>query len=244
MNFKKFYRLYGKRLFDNFLALFISIPLLLLSFPFIIAVFFEDFSSPFYFAKRVGKNGRKFFLIKIRSMIKNADQSNIISTKKDDKRITNIGVLIRKLKIDEIPQVLNIIFGQMSFVGPRPNTYKHGVELYTKEEMRQLLISPGVTDIASIVFSDESTILINKKYPDKSYNELIRPWKSKLGILYLEKYCFKLDLSLIFITFINIFNRQLALKLLNEILSNLTNDKELISICRRNKPLTKGNPPE
>ena len=151
--------------------------------------------------------------------------------------------MIRKLKIDEIPQVLNIILGQMSFVGPRPNTYKHGVELYSDKEMQQLLISPGITDIASIVFSDEGSILMNKKNPDKSYNELIRPWKSKLGILYLEKYSFKLDISLIFITFINIFNRKLALRLLNKILSNLTNDKELISICKRNKPLTKANPP-
>ena len=131
----------------------------------------------------------------------------------------------------------------MSFVGPRPNTYKYGVELYTRKEMRQLLMRPGVTDIASIVFSDEGNILNNKENPDTSYNELIRPWKSKLGILYVEKFSFTLDLSLIFITFINIFNRQLALKLLNKILLNLTNDGELISICRRNKPLTKENPP-
>ena len=243
MIIQKFYKFYGKRLFDFSLALLILIPLCLIIIPFTIVVFISDFASPFYLAKRVGKNGKNFFLIKIRSMIKNADKSNIISTKKDDKRITKIGSLIRKLKIDEIPQVFNIINGQMSFVGPRPNTYKYGVELYTRKEMRQLLMRPGVTDIASIVFSDEGNILNNKENPDTSYNELIRPWKSKLGILYVEKFSFTLDLSLIFITFINIFNRQLALKLLNKILLNLTNDGELISICRRNQPLTKENPP-
>ncbi len=243
MKNKQFYKLYGKRLFDLLLSLLIGIPLLLVIFPFSIIVFLGDFSSPFYLAKRVGKNGKNFFLIKIRSMIKNADKSNVISTKKDDIRITKIGSLIRKLKIDEIPQIINILFGQMSFVGPRPNTFKYGVELYTKKEMNQLLISPGVTDLASIVFSDEGSILFNQVNPDQAYNQLIRPWKSRLAILYYENFNFKLDIILIFLTFINIFNRKFALKCLNKILNELTNDKELISICKRNMPLKKGNPP-
>ncbi len=244
MNSKNFYKIYGKRLFDFSLTLFIFIPLLLIIFPFIIMVFLSDFSSPFYLAKRVGKKKKNFFLIKIRSMIKNADKSSVISTKKDDVRITKIGLIIRKFKLDEIPQIFNILLGQMSFVGPRPNTLRYGVELYTEKEMSQLLIRPGVTDMASIVFSDEASILYKQDNPDQVYNEKIRPWKSRLGILYYENYSFKLDIILIILTFINIFNRKFALRFLNKILIKLTDDKELISICKRNKPLPVGDPPD
>ena len=112
-------------------------------------IFLYDFSNPFYIAKRVGKNKNIFYLIKFRSMIINADKSRIDSTANDDTRLTRVGRFIRKYKIDEIPQFINVLIGNMSLVGPRPQTI-NGVKLYTAEEESLLTIKPGITDLSSI----------------------------------------------------------------------------------------------
>ena len=96
-----------------------------------------------------------------------------------------VGKLIRKLKLDELTQILNVINGSMSFVGPRPNT-PYDVKLYSQEEKKLLSIRPGITDISSIVFSDEGDILEKYDNPDLAYNQLIRPWKSRLGLFYIN----------------------------------------------------------
>ena len=243
MNKNIFYQNHGKRIFDLMLASLIFLPILIICIPFLFKVWVYDYSNPLYFATRVGKKMKRFKLIKIRSMVINADKSDIISTKSNDLRITKIGSIIRKYKIDELPQVLNIFFNQMSFVGPRPNTYKYGVELYTKKELNQLDILPGITDLSSIIFSDESSILSNSENPDKDYNELIRPWKSKLGLLYKNNCSFTLDIKIIGLTAMNILNRKLALKFINKILLKFTNDQELISVCLRKQQLYESQPP-
>ena len=129
-------------------------------------------------------------------MIVNADSSGVDSTSTDDNRITKVGSLIRQFKIDEIPQLINVLLGQMSFVGPRPNV-RSDVDLYTKKEELLLTIKPGITDFSSIIFSDEGEILSGSKDPDLKYNQIIRPWKSRLGILYIQNASFLLDFKLL-----------------------------------------------
>ena len=152
---------------------------------FSLLIWLQDFNSPFYIADRVGKYGKLFKMIKFRSMIVNASSSGVESTAEDDNRITNIGKVVRKFKIDEIPQLFNVFMGQMSFVGPRPNVLNE-TNLYSKVENKILTVRPGITDFSSIVFSDEGDILKGSKNPDLRYNQIIRPWKSRLGIFYIS----------------------------------------------------------
>ena len=120
------------------------------------------------------KNFRNFKLLKIRSMISNADKSGVSSTSSNDSRITSIGKIIRKFKMDEILQLINVIRGEMSLVGPRPQILSE-VKMYSDFEKNLLSIKPGITDFSSIIFSDEGDILKNSSDPNKDYNKLIRP---------------------------------------------------------------------
>ena len=133
-------------------------------------------------------------------MINNADKSGISSTSVNDKRITSIGKFIRKFKIDEILQLVNVIKGDMSLVGPRPQIPSE-VELYSEYEKNLLSIKPGITDFSSIIFSDEGEILKDSLDPNQDYNKLIRPWKSKLGIFYINNRDNFIDLQLLFLPF-------------------------------------------
>ena len=231
-----------KRLFDIIFSIFG----LIITFPFLfiilIIVWHKDKSNPFYISKRVGKNGKEFKLIKIRTMIKNADKSNVDSTSISDKRITKIGSKIRKYKIDELPQLLNIFLGEMSFVGPRPNVRRE-TNLYTNLESKLLRIKPGITDFSSIVFSDEANILENSIDPDLSYNQLIRPGKSKLGLFYVDHNNIFIDIYLITITLISLLSRKISLKMIVFLLSKLKASKELIILASRKEKLFPAPPP-
>ena len=163
-----------KRFIDiviSFLGLILVSPLFLI---FILFIFLYDFKSPFYIAPRVGKNEKLFKMIKLRSMKVNADKSGVASTANNDNRITPIGKIIRKVKFDEISQLINVLTGSMSLVGPRPQVAQD-VNLYTDKERILLTVRPGITDFASIVFSDEGNILEGSDDPDRDYNDLIRP---------------------------------------------------------------------
>ena len=231
-----------KRLFDILFSIFG----LIITFPFLfiilIIVWHKDKSNPFYISKRVGKNGKEFKLIKIRTMIKNADKSNVDSTSISDKRITKIGSKIRKYKIDELPQLLNIFLGEMSFVGPRPNVRRE-TNLYTNLESKLLKIKPGITDFSSIVFSDEANILENSIDPDLSYNQLIRSGKSKLGLFYVDHNNIFIDIFLITITLISLLSRKISLKMIVFLLSKLKASKELILLASRKEKLFPAPPP-
>lgn len=181
-------------------------------------------------------------MVKLRSMIVNADSSGVDSTSANDERITKIGYVIRKFKLDELSQLWNVLLGDMSIVGPRPNVKKE-TDLYTKVEENLLDVKPGITDISSIVFSDEGDILANKLDPDIAYNQLIRPWKSRLGLIYIKNQSFILDLQLIFLTIIAIFSRKLALRNIVRILIKLKVDEEIIEISKRKKNLYPFPPP-
>ena len=231
-----------KRLIDilfSFIGLLILSPVL---FAFTILVWLQDGKNPFYRGLRVGKNGKNFYMLKLRSMIIGAEITGVDSTSINDKRITKVGAIVRKYKIDELFQLCNVLTGNMSLVGPRPNV-ERDVNIYTNIEKKILLVRPGITDFSSIVFSDEGEILKNSKDPDIDYNKLIRPWKSRLALLYINRMNLLLDIKLIFITGIALFNRKKALFLVHSILKNLTKNEELLHVVLRDEDLKPFAPP-
>ena len=175
-------------------------------------IFLTDFNSPFYLSTRVGKNNKLFKLIKFRSMRvdKGKGKNLVLSTSDIDPRITKIGHFIRRFKIDELPQLINVIRLEMTIVGPRPNVIEE-IRMYTDEEKKLLNVMPGITDISSIVFSDEGSILKEYEDPNLAYNQLIRPWKSKLGIFYITHKNIILDMKIIFLTIYAIRNQLLKI---------------------------------
>jgi Sugar transferases involved in lipopolysaccharide synthesis len=175
-------------------------------------------------------------------MIVGADKNKVDSTASDDARITKVGSLIRKYKLDELTQLWNVLLGDMSLVGPRPNVQRD-VNLYSDIEKKLLTVRPGITDFSSIVFSDEGDILEGESDPDLAYNQLIRPWKSRLGILYIENRNTFLDFRLIFYTLIAILNKERALVGITGELMHISGDEQLITVCKRKEPLYPAIPP-
>ncbi len=231
-----------KRIFDftcAFFGLVLASPILI---PVMFLVWIQDWHSPFYIAPRVGKKEKLFRMFKLRSMIVNADKSGVDSTSSNDKRITGVGRFIRKYKLDELTQLWNVLLGDMSLVGPRPNV-KRETDLYTLEEKKLLTVKPGITDFSSIVFSDEGDILKDQIDPDIAYNQLIRPGKSMLGIFYIENRNFLLDIKLIFLTIVAIVSKEKALVNLVEILKKFNANSLILQIASRQENLVPMPPP-
>ena len=231
-----------KRLLDIFSSV---LGLLLLSPVLGIVIFLiwrQDYHFPLYIALRVGKNGRLFKMIKLRSMIAGADKTGVDSTSASDSRITPIGHFVRNYKLDEFTQLWNVLKGDLSLVGPRPNV-KRETDLYTLEEQNLLSVKPGITAISSIVFCDENELLKNCEDPDIGYNQLIRPWKSRLGILYVENRNLILDFKLIYLTAIALISRKKALQGVNKILCKLAAPEDVITISERTCKLEPCPPP-
>ena len=205
-------------------------------------IWLEDFCSPIYMAKRGGRNGVMFHMLNLRSMVKNADKTGLFSTSANDQRITRVGAFVRRHKLDEFGQLWNVLKGDMSLVGPRPPAMPE-VDLYTQVERGLLTVRPGVTDFASIVFADEGEILV--PFPDAAlaYNQYIRPWKNRLGLLYVKHSSFLLDLQLIMITLETLISRRTALERLARILEKLDAPADLIATARRCTPLVAIPPP-
>ncbi|HKY98626.1 MAG TPA: sugar transferase [Gemmatimonadaceae bacterium] len=149
-----------------------------------------------YRGKRVGLNGEIFDMLKFRTMVIDADKIGGSSTPEDDPRITSVGRMLRRYKLDELPQLINVLKGDMSFVGPRPQV-KWAVDLYTPEEREILKVRPGITDEASLRFSNEAEILKGSTDPDKDYIEKIHPEKMRLSLEYVRNRSFPGDLSII-----------------------------------------------
>ena len=231
-----------KRCFDFFLALIgllLFSPLLLI---YLLLIWLQDFHFPFYIVPRVGKDGKIFPMVKLRTMVVNADKSGVDSTSTNDKRITFIGQTIRRFKIDELTQLWNVFLGQMSLVGPRPQV-ERDIDIYTSEERHLLDVRPGITDFASIVFADEGSILAGRVDPVLAYNQLIRPWKSRLGLLYARHRTLWIDIKLIVATILAVLARNKALQMVRKILVHLDADHELLTVCLRNTELTAAPPP-
>jgi lipopolysaccharide/colanic/teichoic acid biosynthesis glycosyltransferase len=201
-------------------------------------VWLQDFRSPLYIAQRVACGGGTFRMVKVRSMIVKADRSGVESTSADDSRITPLGHFIRRWKIDELGQLWNVLCGDMSLVGPRPNTPRE-VSTYSAEEMGLLDVRPGITDFSSIVFSDEGDILRSSSNPDADYARLIRPWKSQLGLLYAHNASAALNLRLIWLTVVAIFDKRRALDGLDTLLEKYGCDGRLREVASRRRELEK-----
>lgn len=195
-----------KRCFD---ILFSSSLLLILS-PFLLmsalAIKLSDGGPVFYRAPRVGYHGNMFKMFKFRSMIVNADKLGPASTTMSDSRLTGIGKFLRKYKLDELPQFINVLTGEMSVVGPRPEV-KYFTDMFTEQEKAILSVKPGITDWASIWNSDEASILEGSSDPDKTYMEIIRPTKMKLQLKYVNEQNFFTDLKIILLTVKAIFTK-------------------------------------
>lgn len=231
-----------KRLFDviaSGVGLLLASPVLL---PVMFLVWWHDRHSPFYIASRVGKNDRPFKMVKLRSMVVNADKSGVDSTGANDARITSVGRFIRRCKLDELTQLWNVFRGDMSLVGPRPNVQRE-TDLYTPLERQLLSVKPGITDISSIVFSDEGDILKDQADPDIAYNQLIRPGKSMLGLLYIENQSFWLDIQLCFWTAVAVLSRESALTGVQRVLQGLNAPEDVLLLARRRQALVPRPPP-
>ena len=231
-----------KRFFDIFfsmLGLMLISPVLLI---FMLLIYLQDKGSPIYIAERVGKNKKIFNMIKLRSMYINSDKKGVSSTSNNDSRITKVGHVIRKYKLDEFTQLWNVLIGNMSLVGPRPTTKSH-IFYYSEIEKELLSVKPGITDFSSIVFSDEGKILENKEDPDLSYNQLIRPWKSRLGLIYIKHKSILLDLELIMFTVVALVSKPLALKWVVKKLEKFNVDQKIIDVAKRDKELSPFPPP-
>lgn len=231
-----------KRLFDivaSASGLLVASPILL---PVMFLVWKQDKHSPFYVAPRVGMGDRIFQMVKLRSMVINADKTGVDSTGANDRRITPVGHFIRRYKLDELTQLWNVLKGDMSLVGPRPNV-KRETDLYTPEEKRLLSVKPGITDFASIVFSDEGDILKDQADPDIAYNQLIRPGKGHLGLFYIAHRSLWVDIRLCVLTAVAIVSRPRALSGVCSLLQSLGASSELLEIASREKPLVPSPPP-
>lgn len=199
-----------KRPFDLLVSLFVlavSSPLTLIC-TFLIRA---DGGPALYRGKRVGLDGVVFDMLKFRTMVPNADRIGPDSTANDDPRITKVGAFLRRYKLDELPQLLNVVKGEMSLVGPRPQV-EADVALYSPDERRLLSVRPGITDYSSIRFRNEGEILEGQGDADEAYTRLIRPEKIRLGLFYVGNHSMIADLRILFLTVLAVFDHQAALR--------------------------------
>src|SRR5712671_1066287 len=194
-----------KRLFD---ILFSLVTLITLS-PFFILISilikFDSRGKIFFVQKRIGKNSKEFSLLKFRTMKEGSEKSGMLTIGAKDSRITRLGFYLRKYKLDELPQFINVLMGDMSIVGPRPEVKKY-VDLYTDEQKKILSVRPGITDVASLQFSDESATLLQYPNPGQAYIKEIMPAKLSLSLKYLEDRNLFTDVAIIIKTAGKIFS--------------------------------------
>lgn len=180
----------------SFFGLFLLSPFFLF-----IAIFIKLTSrgSVIYKQPRIGLNGLEFNVFKFRTMRQNSDKLGLITVGGRDPRVTSIGYFLRKFKLDELPQLINVLIGDMSLVGPRPEVSKY-VNLYTQEQRKVLSIRPGITDWASIYYHDENEILGKSSNPEKDYIEKVMPDKLNYNLIYFKNYGIKEYFKIIFTT--------------------------------------------
>jgi lipopolysaccharide/colanic/teichoic acid biosynthesis glycosyltransferase len=207
-----------------------------------LAVSIEDRRTPFFRGPRVGRGGREFRMLKFRTMTPDAWKSGVNSTAAGDRRITRTGRWLRAAKLDELPQLWNVLRGEMSLVGPRPQVPAE-VRLYTPEERRMLDVRPGITDLASVVFSDESRILEGAADPDLLYNQIVRPWKSRLALAQIERESVALDVRVLAVTLLAGISRRRALQNIAALLESWNADPALRRAALRREPLSPAPPP-
>lgn len=196
----------GKRLFDLFFSFFsiliLLIPGLLLS----LIIVLESRGGAFYKQVRVGLNEKPFKLLKFRTMFDGSDNKGLLTVGSADSRVTGFGRFLRKSKMDELPQMINILAGHMSFVGPRPEVPKY-VAMYSDEQKKVLSVRPGLTDYASLEYINESDLLVQQSDPEMFYIETVMPAKLGLNLKYIKEMGCATDLKIIFRTLFKIGQR-------------------------------------
>lgn len=201
-----FYQRRGKRGLDCVVA---ALGLVLLAPIFVVvALLVKVFSAGpvFYFQDRVGRNGKRFKIVKFRSMFEGADKRGLAITSSIDRRITPIGRIIRRFKFDELPQLWNVLKGEMSLVGPRPEVPCY-VETYSPAQRRVLTVRPGITDPASIAYRREQELLATQTDPDRYYRDVVLPDKLNRNLEYLDRISLSHDLCLAMLTTFSMFSR-------------------------------------
>jgi len=163
----------------------------------------EDGGPVFYCGTRIGRGGVPFRMLKLRTMVVNADRTGVLSTADNDPRLTRTGRLLRKSKLDELPQLINVLRGEMSLVGPRPEVPEY-VNMFTEREREIFTVRPGITDWASLWDCDEGAVLANHSDPDRAYREFIRPTKLRLQLLYVADHSVLVDLQILGLTFLRL----------------------------------------
>lgn len=203
-----------KRLLDilfSLMGLILLSPVLLIIY---ILIRFESKGGGFYIQERIGKDGVPFGLYKFRTMRCGSDKKRLITVGEHDERITDFGYFLRRYKLDELPQLINVLKGDMSLVGPRPEVRKY-VDLYTKEQREVLSVKPGITDYASIAYVNENEILGSAEDPEVAYVEQVMPDKIKLNMKYIHNQSLTEYFKIIFLTFRSIINLGRINKLAN-----------------------------
>jgi lipopolysaccharide/colanic/teichoic acid biosynthesis glycosyltransferase len=188
-----------KRILDAFSSLFVLVLLLPLLMLIAVIIKITSSGSVFFRQIRVGYNGRHFVLVKFRSMVEDAPLKGLSVTGKDDLRITPFGNFLRRTKLDEFPELWNVLIGDMSLVGPRPEVPRY-TKHYKPEWERALSVKPGITDLATLQFRDEETVLESSVGREEAYVDIILPIKLKLAIEYVENRSFWLDIRIIVLT--------------------------------------------
>lgn len=194
-----------KRIFDILTSAIVLLVLLPVWLVIALLIAIESPGGVFYKQVRVGKDNRDFQLYKFRTMRVGSDKKGLLTVGERDNRITRIGYFLRKYKIDEFPQLLNIIKGDMSIVGPRPEVRKY-VDMYTPEQTKVLSVRPGLTDYASIKYVNENEVLAASDNPEQTYIDEVMPAKLELNLQYIANQSLLEDIRLIFKTFKAIFN--------------------------------------
>ncbi|WP_099203704.1 sugar transferase [Miniphocaeibacter massiliensis] len=198
--------LFIKRLFDILMS---AIGLIIFGIPLIIISIIIKLTSKgpiFYRQVRVKRDNKDFKIFKFRTMIVDADKKGMLITVGEDKRITGIGKFLRKTKLDELPQLINVLKGDMSFVGPRPEVRKY-VNIYDEYQKNVLKIKPGITDLSSIKYRDESSILGLSSNPEETYINEIMPTKLNINLEYIQKISLLYDIKLIFLTIFRVVGK-------------------------------------
>lgn len=196
---KKRGSLFLKRVFDVIVSLILLVILLPVFIILGIAIKIDSKGPVFFRQERITQYGKTFKIFKLRTMVNNAEKLGTQVTVGNDSRITRVGSFIRNCRLDEISQLLNILTGDMTFVGTRPEVKKY-VDHYTKEMMATLLLPAGVTSLASIYYKNEAELLANSNNPDKTYVEEILPEKMKYNLQSIEKFNFLEDIKIMFMT--------------------------------------------
>jgi lipopolysaccharide/colanic/teichoic acid biosynthesis glycosyltransferase len=193
-----------KRIFDvvaSSLGLLVLLPLLLVIY---VLVALTSAGGGFFFQERVGRNGHLFKVWKFRTMYTGAEREGQLTTGRSEARITKVGEVLRKFKLDELPQLVNVVLGDMSVVGPRPEVPRY-VALYDSKQRDILTVRPGLTSIASLEYSDENRLLEGAQDPEKVYVETIMPAKLELDLRYIREQSIWLDIRLILKTIVKVF---------------------------------------